>query len=37
MYAPTVSQKGINNFDPTQTIQFSMHEFELEVAYSWAR
>ncbi len=37
MYAPTVSQKGINNFDPTQMIQFSMHEFELEVAYSWKR
>lgn len=37
MYAPTVTQKGANNFDPTQTIQFSMHQFDLEVAYSWKR
>jgi long-chain fatty acid transport protein len=37
MYAPTVSQHGINNFDPTQTIEWQMYEFELEVGYSWKR
>jgi long-chain fatty acid transport protein len=37
MYAPTKSVKGPNNFDPTQTVEFSMHQFELEVSYSWGR
>jgi long-chain fatty acid transport protein len=37
MYAPTHSVKGPQNFDPTQTVEFSMDEFELEVSYSWKR
>ncbi len=37
MYAPTKTVKGPNNFDPTQTIEFSMHQFALEVSYSWGR
>jgi long-chain fatty acid transport protein len=37
MYAPTVSVKGPNNFDPTQTVEFSMHQFDLELGYSWGR
>ena len=37
MYAPTKTVKGPNNFDPTQTVEFSMHQFELEVSYSWGR
>ena len=35
MYAPEQTVKGPNNFDPTQTVEFSMHQFELEVSYSW--
>ncbi|MGB7904573.1 MAG: outer membrane protein transport protein [Steroidobacteraceae bacterium] len=35
MYAPEQTLKGPNNFDPTQTVEFSMHQFELEVSYSW--
>ena len=37
MYAPSNTVKGPNNFDPTQTVEFSMHQFELEVSYSWGR
>jgi long-chain fatty acid transport protein len=37
MYAPDYSLKGQNNFDPTQTIEFSMNQFELEMSYSWKR
>jgi long-chain fatty acid transport protein len=37
MYAPEQTVKGPNNFDPTQTVEFSMHQFELEVSYSWRR
>jgi len=37
MYAPEQTVKGPNNFDPTQTVEFSMHQFELEVSYSWKR
>jgi long-chain fatty acid transport protein len=37
MYAPEQTLKGNNNFDPTQTVEFSMHQFELEVSYSWKR
>jgi long-chain fatty acid transport protein len=37
MYAPEQTLKGPNNFDPTQTIEESMHQFELEVSYSWKR
>jgi long-chain fatty acid transport protein len=35
MYAPTKKVTGQNNFDPTQTIELRMHQFELEFAYSW--
>jgi len=35
MYAPENSVSGPNNFDPTQTIELTMHEFELEFAYGW--
>jgi long-chain fatty acid transport protein len=37
MYAPKTTVKGPNNFDPSQTVQFSMDQFELEVSYSWGR
>lgn len=37
MYAPDYSLKGQNNFDPTQTVEFSMNQFELEMSYSWKR
>jgi len=37
MYAPEQTLKGPNNFDPTQTVEESMHQFELEVSYSWKR
>jgi hypothetical protein len=36
-YAPTSEVKGLNNFDPSQTVQFEMKQFELEVSYSWKR
>ena len=32
MYAPEESVKGVNPFDPTQTIEISMSQFELEMA-----
>ena len=35
MYAPKNSVKGANTFDPTQTLEISMHQFELEFAYRW--
>jgi long-chain fatty acid transport protein len=37
MYAPEVLVKGPQNFDPTQTVELAMHQFELEVSYSWKR
>jgi len=37
MYAPEQTLKGPNNFDPSQTVEFSMHQFEVEVSYSWKR
>jgi len=37
MYAPENSLSGSNNFDPSQTIEFQMTQFELEVSYSWKR
>lgn len=33
MYAPSNSVKGINPFDPTQTIEIEMYQFEIEVGY----
>ena len=35
MYAPENSVKGSNLFDPTQTIELAMDQFEIEVAYSF--
>ena len=35
MYAPTNSIKAPSAFDPTQTIELSMHQFEFEVSYSF--
>jgi long-chain fatty acid transport protein len=35
MYAPEKSVRGPNLFDPTQTIEFGMNQFEIEVAYSF--
>jgi len=35
MYAPNKKQTGPQNFDPTQTVSFEMHQFELEVSYGW--
>ena len=35
MYAPSKSVKGPNLFDPTQTVELKMDQFELEVAYSF--
>jgi long-chain fatty acid transport protein len=37
MYAPEVDISGPQNFDPTQTVELSMSQFELEVSYSWKR
>ncbi len=33
MYAPSKSVKGVSPFDPTQTIELKMSQFELEVSY----
>ena len=35
MYAPETEVSGINPFDPTQTIDIRMDQFELEVGYTW--
>jgi long-chain fatty acid transport protein len=35
MYAPEKSVQGLNSFDPTQTIELKMHQFEIEFGYSW--
>jgi len=35
MYAPSNSVTGINMFDPTQTIEIEMSQFELEFSYLW--
>ncbi|RMA77609.1 OmpP1/FadL family transporter [Umboniibacter marinipuniceus] len=35
MYAPESSVEGTSLFDPTQTIELSMSQFELEVGFSW--
>ena len=34
MYAPTVDQDGTNAFDPTQTIEIEMSQYELGVGWS---
>jgi len=35
MYAPKNSVSGLNSFDPTQTLELKMHQFEIEFGYSW--
>ncbi len=35
MYAPENKVSGPNNFDPTQTIELSMSQFELEISFGW--
>jgi long-chain fatty acid transport protein len=35
LYAPEKSVKGGSMFDPTQTIELKMHQFELEFYYTW--
>jgi long-chain fatty acid transport protein len=35
MYAPEGSVKGANPFDPTQTIELKMYQWELEAGYTW--
>lgn len=35
MYAPEEQVKGRNTFDPTQTIELRMHQYEIEFALSW--
>lgn len=37
VYAPNKKIKGPNNFDPTQTVELSMYQFEFEMSYSWGR
>jgi hypothetical protein len=33
MYAPSSSVKGVSPFDPTQTIELEMSQFEFEVSF----
>jgi len=35
MYAPEGEITGSNAFDPTQRIELKMHQFELEIGFSW--
>lgn len=35
MYSPSNSVKGTNLFDPTQTLEIEMRQFELEFSYLW--
>ncbi|MFT7685180.1 MAG: long-chain fatty acid transport protein [Candidatus Azotimanducaceae bacterium] len=35
MYAPAESVSGTNPFDPTQTIEIEMYQYELEIGYSF--
>jgi long-chain fatty acid transport protein len=37
MYAPEKTISGPNYFDPTQKVELTMEQFELEVSYSWKR
>ena len=37
MYAPEKKVKGPQNFDPFQTVEFSMKQIEVEISYSWKR
>ena len=35
MYAPSKSIEAVNPFDPTQTIELEMSQFEFEFSYLW--
>ena len=35
MYAPSKTVSGTNTFDPTQQLEIEMHQFELEIGYSF--
>jgi long-chain fatty acid transport protein len=35
MYAPENTVRGANAFDPTQTIELTMEQFEIEFSWSW--
>ncbi len=35
MYAPENSVSGPNNFDPTQTIELKMTQFEFDISFGW--
>lgn len=35
MYAPKKKVSGLNSFDPSQSIEIKMHQFEIEFGYSW--
>lgn len=37
MYAPEVTVRGPQNFDPTQQVTLKMQQVELELSYSWKR
>ena len=37
MYAPEVTVRGPQNFDPTQRVTLQMQQVELELSYSWKR
>jgi len=37
MYAPEVTVRGPQNFDPTQNVMFEMQQIEVELSYSWKR
>jgi long-chain fatty acid transport protein len=37
MYAPEVTVRGPQNFDPTQNVMFEMQQIEAELSYSWKR
>jgi long-chain fatty acid transport protein len=36
-FAPNKSIRGPNTFDPTQTIELKMHQFDIEFGYAWKR
>jgi len=37
MYAPEVTVRGPQNFDPTQNVKLEMQQIEVELSYSWKR
>jgi long-chain fatty acid transport protein len=35
MYSPETKVSGTSPFDPAQTIELKMHQFDIGAAYSW--